>query len=63
MGDAWGGWLQLACTLLVPFVLALDADAVGCAVLVFLAGLLGFFALWLRLASDLDFFHLAWTAL
>lgn len=63
LGGAWGGWLQLACTLLVLFALALDADAVGCAVLVLLVGLFGFFALWLRLASDLDLFHLAWTAL
>ena len=63
LGGAWGGWLQLACALLVLFALALDADAVGCAVLVLLAGLFGFFALWLRLASDLDLFHLIWTAL
>lgn len=63
LGGPWGGWLQLACALLVLFALALDADAVGCAVLLLLAGLFGFFALWLRLASDLDLFHLIWTAL
>lgn len=59
----WAGWLQLACALLVLFALALDADAVGCAVLILLAGLFGFFALWLRLASNVDLFHLTWTAL
>ena len=63
LGGAWGGWLQLSCALLVLFALALDADAVGCAVLILLAGLLGFFALWLRLASNVDLFHLTWATL
>jgi len=63
LGGTWGGWVQLACALLVLFALALDADAVGCAVIVLLAGLFGFFALWLRLASDLDLFHLIWSSL
>ena len=62
-GGAWGGWLQLTCTLLVLFALALDADAAGSAVLILLGGLSGFFALWLRLVSDVDLFSLSWQAL
>jgi hypothetical protein len=59
----WAGWLQLACALLVLLALAFDADAAGSAVLILLAAVLGFFALWLRLATDVDLFHSTWTAL
>lgn len=62
-GGAWSGWLQLACALLVLFALALDADAAGTAVIILLGAILGFFALWLRLAADVNLFSLTWQAL
>ena len=63
LDGAWGGWLQLACALLVLFALALDADAAGSAVLALLAALACFFALWLELALSISIFGPAWQAL